>query len=61
MLITEERGATELFQHWSADIGQVEKTILNGELNLEKIRAAEHSVPVEGQAKVAAPSETEHH
>lgn len=60
MLIMDERGATELYQHWSAEIGQVEKTILDGELKLEKIRAAEHSVQVVSQAKAPQTSGTEH-
>jgi hypothetical protein len=60
MLIMDERGATEQFQPWSAEIGQVEKTILGGELKLENTRAAEHSVQVVGQAKAPQTSGTEH-
>jgi hypothetical protein len=59
-LIMDERGATEQFQHWCAEIGEVEKTILDGQLKLENIRAAEHSVSVLGQAKAPPTSGTEH-
>jgi hypothetical protein len=50
-LIIDERSATEAFQHWSAEIGRVESTILHSELNLEKIRAVEHIGAGVGQAK----------
>jgi len=49
-LIIDERSATEAFRRWSAEIGRVESAILRGELNLEKIRAAEHSAPVLNRA-----------
>jgi len=59
-LIIDERSATEAFQRWSAEIGRVESTILRGELNLEKIRAAEHPAPRMGQAKTPATFGPEH-
>jgi hypothetical protein len=42
-LIIDERSTTEAFQRWSGEIGRVESAILRGELNLDKIRAAEHT------------------
>jgi hypothetical protein len=54
-LIIDERSATEAFRRWSAEIGRVESTILSGELNLEKMRAAEHTAPALDQSK-APPS-----
>jgi hypothetical protein len=59
-LIIDERSATEAFQRWSAEIGRVESTILRGVLNLEKIRAAEHTASRMGQAKTPATFGPEH-
>ena len=59
-LTIDERSATEAFQHWSAEIGRVESTILRGEINLEKIRAAEHLTSGVGQPKSPSTFGAEH-
>jgi hypothetical protein len=60
VLIIDERSAVDAFQRWSAEIGRVESKILQGELNLEKIRAAEHTAPVVDQAAAPSTVGTEH-
>jgi hypothetical protein len=59
-LIIDERSALEAFQRWSAEIGRVESTILRGEINLEKIRAAEHLTSGVGQPKSPSTFGAEH-